>query len=543
MGWLRAAGIASAAGAGLATEIVTVRAGVPVDVAALDLAAGWSLLVAAGWAHVSRACRWWCAAAAVLWFGATWGALDTAAGHVAAQLATAWLAPLACALLAAPRRWPASLPARGVLALVAVRAVAPVIAADPRVTAVAGVALAAVAAPGAVVWPRLRGVRFAAVVLGLATVLVAVLQLVDRPLPRPDLVISGVVVLCGSALVLARPGPLTRRGDVARLVIDLGRSRDARSHQQLLADALGDPQARLLYRLAPGSPLVDVAGRPGGPPPPGRVITVMDDPAGSALGVSVGLEHAAAALEDPRVRAAVAAVAALLARRLQAAAAAATQAAELAESRRRLVAAEDAERRRFARSVDEGPGRSLARAMSVLETAAVASGSLPEEVERTLHQAADQAVAAYQELAATVHGDLALLLARRGPAAVLADLASSAGASAQIDGGLDAALTGRAGVGVAQVAWFVAAEGLTNALRHAGAARLRLTAGCDGDRVVVEVVDDGIGGADPAGRGLSGLRLRAAEVGGHLTVSPGPDGGTVVRAELPFSRPGSTGSP
>jgi signal transduction histidine kinase len=164
-------------------------------------------------------------------------------------------------------------------------------------------------------------------------------------------------------------------------------------------------------------------------------------------------------------------------------------------------------------------------------------------VERTLHQAADQAVAAYQELAATVHGDLAMLLARRGPAVALADLASSAGASAQIDGGLDAALTGRAGVGVAQVAWFVAAEGLTNALRHAGAARLRLTAGCDGDRVVVEVIDDGIGGADPAGRGLSGLRLRAAEVGGHLTVSPGPDGGTVVRAELPFSRPGSTGSP
>ncbi len=84
-------------------------------------------------------------------------------------------------------------------------------------------------------------------------------------------------------------------------------------------------------------------------------------------------------------------------------------------------------------------------------------------------------------------------------------------------------------------AYFVVAEALANARKHAQATRISVRAWeAAGDRLVVEVLDDGIGGADPElGSGLAGLRKRVAAIDGTLVVTSPAGGPTTVRAELP----------
>jgi signal transduction histidine kinase len=83
-------------------------------------------------------------------------------------------------------------------------------------------------------------------------------------------------------------------------------------------------------------------------------------------------------------------------------------------------------------------------------------------------------------------------------------------------------------------AYFVVAEALTNAVKHSRAREVNLNVDLDGDTLVVEVGDDGVGGADPAhGTGLTGLVDRVDAARGVLVITSPTGGGTVVRAELP----------
>jgi signal transduction histidine kinase len=86
---------------------------------------------------------------------------------------------------------------------------------------------------------------------------------------------------------------------------------------------------------------------------------------------------------------------------------------------------------------------------------------------------------------------------------------------------------------VETAAYFVVAEALTNATKHARPAQVTIRIARETGRLLLEVVDDGPGGADPAGSGLSGLRRRVEALDGALTISSPPGGPTVVRAELP----------
>ena len=118
------------------------------------------------------------------------------------------------------------------------------------------------------------------------------------------------------------------------------------------------------------------------------------------------------------------------------------------------------------------------------------------------------------------------------------------------DRGLDAALSALAGrspvpvdvevhlrdrlpAPVESAAYFVAAEGLTNAAKHAAASRVAVTVEQRDDLVSVEVRDDGRGGANPNGGGLRGLADRVGAVGGRLIIDSRPGGPTAIRAELP----------
>jgi signal transduction histidine kinase len=86
---------------------------------------------------------------------------------------------------------------------------------------------------------------------------------------------------------------------------------------------------------------------------------------------------------------------------------------------------------------------------------------------------------------------------------------------------------------VETAAYFVAAEGLTNAAKHAGATRIDVRIVREPTKLVLEVADDGRGGADAAGTGLSGLRRRVEALDGTLTIESPSGGGTTLRAELP----------
>ena len=86
---------------------------------------------------------------------------------------------------------------------------------------------------------------------------------------------------------------------------------------------------------------------------------------------------------------------------------------------------------------------------------------------------------------------------------------------------------------VEAAAYYIVAEALANAAKHSGASSVTVRVCHDEETVVVEVVDDGIGGADPRGSGLRGLSDRVAALGGMLALSSEPGRGTALRAEIP----------
>jgi signal transduction histidine kinase len=86
---------------------------------------------------------------------------------------------------------------------------------------------------------------------------------------------------------------------------------------------------------------------------------------------------------------------------------------------------------------------------------------------------------------------------------------------------------------VESAAYFVIAEALTNASKHVPGVPVRVSVTQDDRQVVVTVADEGPGGADPGGSGLTGLRHRVEALDGRLLVHDAPEGGTIVRAELP----------
>ena len=118
----------------------------------------------------------------------------------------------------------------------------------------------------------------------------------------------------------------------------------------------------------------------------------------------------------------------------------------------------------------------------------------------------------------------------RGRAAGRESRAAAAALEVRIHGATDERLD----EAVEACAYFVAAESVTNAVRHAHASRVDIRLRRLTDAVRIEIEDDGRGGADPvAGTGLRGLADRVEALGGRFAVADGAGGGTIVSAELP----------
>ncbi|WP_061293725.1 sensor histidine kinase [Herbidospora cretacea] len=196
--------------------------------------------------------------------------------------------------------------------------------------------------------------------------------------------------------------------------------------------------------------------------------------------------------------------------------------AELAESRAGALAAVDHERRRIERDLHDGMQQRLV-ALSML--IGRARRGRPELLAQA-HEQAQEALAELREVAWRVYPSG---LDALGLADALAGVAERAGVPVKVV----CDLPGRPPEPVETAAYFVVSEAVTNAAKHARASGVTVEVRRCARMVVVRIHDDGVGGADPAGGGMSGLARRVAALDGRLTVTSPPGGPTTIEAELP----------
>ncbi|MDQ2587394.1 sensor histidine kinase [Saccharothrix yanglingensis] len=197
---------------------------------------------------------------------------------------------------------------------------------------------------------------------------------------------------------------------------------------------------------------------------------------------------------------------------------------ELATSRAGIVAAVDAERRRIERDLHDGVQQRL-----------VALGMLLGRARRNPDHAADLLVQAHEE-SRHVLEDLREVAWRVYPSALdslgLVEALEAVADRSVIPVRISCpALTVAPQVGTA--VYFVVCEAVTNAAKHSGATMIDVDVDEDGGAVRVRVVDDGVGGADPAGGGLAGLSRRVLALDGEFTVTSPAGGPTEIRAGIP----------
>ncbi|MEU8055869.1 sensor histidine kinase [Microbispora bryophytorum] len=204
---------------------------------------------------------------------------------------------------------------------------------------------------------------------------------------------------------------------------------------------------------------------------------------------------------------------------------------ELARTRAGVVSAVDQERRRIERDLHDGVQQRLV-ALAVLIGRA-RRGRTPQLHDDLLQQAHEEAQEALRELREVAWRVYPAELDTLGLRESLAAVAERAGIPVTVAYGLSARPPTQAETAV----YFVVREAVTNAAKHAAAGQVRVEILEDGDTIVVRVRDDGRGGADPGGGGLSGLARRVAALDGRFRVDSPPGGPTTVSAELPCACP------
>jgi PAS domain S-box-containing protein len=208
------------------------------------------------------------------------------------------------------------------------------------------------------------------------------------------------------------------------------------------------------------------------------------------------------------------------------------QEAELRASRSRIVEAADDARMRLERNLHDGAQQRLVSLSLALRLAQARLREDPDGAEQLLSGAADELQHALAELRELARGIHPAVLTDRGLPAALEALASRTPLPVALSADLDDRLPGP----VEAAAYYVVAEALTNVAKYAGASSVEVRAQRLNGRVVVEVEDDGVGGADPGrGSGLRGLADRVEALEGELEVTSAAGVGTTVRAVIPLS--------
>ena len=205
------------------------------------------------------------------------------------------------------------------------------------------------------------------------------------------------------------------------------------------------------------------------------------------------------------------------------------QARALAESRARVIEAADKERRRVGRDLHDGAQQRLLAVSNLLRVSRMKLAD-DHPAHDLVTRAEEELAQAHAELRKLARGLHPVALRERGLGQALASLCQASDVPIEVD-----VYEGPLPLPVARGAYFVAAESLANAARHAQATKIDVRIARDGDTLVVEVRDDGVGGADLAGgTGLLGLADRVDVLGGRFAVESPAGGGTLVRATLPL---------
>jgi PAS domain S-box-containing protein len=254
----------------------------------------------------------------------------------------------------------------------------------------------------------------------------------------------------------------------------------------------------------------------------GEVVRVEEDWFVRRDGTFVPVAYSSAPVETPQGRGAVVVFQDITERR----AARATHA-----SRARIVEAALDERRRLGRDLHDGAQQRLTNIALAAQIARCSAD--PVEVGELLGAVVEETQAAIDELRALGAGLHPAVLTHRGLLGAVESLTARTPVPVELD-----VTRERFPDLVEATAYFVIAEALANVAKHAGAEHTRVAVARDGDLLRVVVEDDGRGGADLSGSGLSGLADRVAAVDGALTVRDAPGGrGTRVEAVLPAAGP------
>jgi signal transduction histidine kinase len=386
------------------------------------------------------------------------------------------------------------------------------------VLSLGAVSIARLAGRSPWVWPTIAGVVFGAT-LGLSTIVrwgASGFAAVDlRPAVEITLIVTGLS-LSAAAIRAAQRGVR-----VTDLVVDLGRESGGGIVRQL-SSVLGDPSLTVAFPLRGGSRFVDAAGRevllPG--PDSGQSVTMIDG-GGRPL---AALVHDPATSTDPGVRSAIARAAELAGANARLQAEVQNQLAEVDASRRRLLDANDEERRVLRTQLDGDLGQRL----DELEATLTESPALADRA--SVAAIISQLGETRAEMAAIADGIHPHLLKTSGLTGAVRELARRSAIPVEI--AAEPSLTGDLATEAAL--YFVCSEALSNATKHARAASISIRLGRSGDDLVAEIEDDGVGGADPGrGSGLAGLRDRVEALGGSISVADRATGGTRVVASIP----------
>ncbi|WP_051223029.1 sensor histidine kinase [Conexibacter woesei] len=322
----------------------------------------------------------------------------------------------------------------------------------------------------------------------------------------------------------------SRAGAVGDLVERLNaQGAEGESLRDALSEALGDSSLALAFWSRGSERYVDQHGQPVDLPPAtsrSRAVTEIER---EAVPVAA-IVHDAALLDEPGLVRAAGAAAALALENERLEAELKARVAELQVSRAKVIEVGMAERRALERNLHDGAQQRLVALSLQLGLAKTKLRADPDVAERILDGARVELASALEELRELARGIHPAILTDRGLGPALEALASRAPVPVEVD----AVPEGRMPTAVEAVAYFVVAESLTNMAKYAHAEYASVRVLRENGYAVVEIEDNGIGGADPsAGSGLRGLADRLAALDGRLEVDSPPGVGTTVRARIP----------
>jgi signal transduction histidine kinase len=371
----------------------------------------------------------------------------------------------------------------------------------------------------------LVSISFAVVALSVTQTVTSNFNLLDSSLLLYG--VAPLILLTGPALLVASTlQARTARGAVGTAIVDLEPGAPPARLRDALARALGDSTLQLAFRLPDGSGFADTSGCAVdlAVPGPGRAVTALAATDNAVLVHDEGLEH------EPQLVALMASAAGLALEHSRLQAEVQAQLEQVRASRARIVEAGDAERRRLERDLHDGAQQRLVTLSLALGMARHRAAGTEPELQALIESASKEAAEALVELRELARGIHPAVLTETGLAGAIQALVERSPMAATITG----VPAGRFPAAIEATAYFVVSEALANVAKHSTACAAEVSIRQLPGRLVVQVSDDGAGGARPeGGSGLRGLADRVASVGGALRVDSPPGAGTRLEADIP----------